>query len=250
MSDLFVEKFSAHYATPIEIIEIQVADAPLSTLISLSHMSLYIAVEGVIGAGKTTLATLAHWDHNAELILEVFEENPFLAPFYSDPDRYAFPVQVNFLLSRYHQQNRVRELLGKKPIVSDYLFAKDRLFAQLNLKGAEWDTYERLHDTLSPHIPAPDVVVYLRATVDTLMHRISKRGREYEQAMPRTYIARLAEVYDHYFATYSATPLLVLDTDDLNFVSNTHDQNHARALIRDALTTARATVAQNHIAPR
>jgi deoxyguanosine kinase len=213
-------------------------------------MSMYIAVEGVIGVGKTTLATLAHWDYHAELILEVFEENPFLAPFYSDPDRYAFPVQVNFLLSRYHQQNRVRELLGKKPIVSDYLFAKDRLFAQLNLKGAEWDTYERLHDTLAPHVPAPDVVVFLRATVDTLMNRISKRGREYEQAMPRPYIARLAEVYDHYFATYSATPLLVVDTDDLNFAHSTNDQHHARALIRDALTTARATVAQNHLASR
>jgi deoxyguanosine kinase len=213
-------------------------------------MSLYIAVEGVIGVGKTTLATLVHWDYHAELILEVFEENPFLAPFYGDPERYAFPVQVNFLLSRYHQQNRVRELLGKKPIVSDYLFAKDHLFAQLNLKGAEWDTYERLHDTLAPHVPVPDVVVYLRANVDTLMSRIAQRGREYEQAMPRSYIARLAEVYDHYFATYNATPLLVLDTDDMNFVQDPAHQTQVRNLIGDALTTSRATVAQSHSASR
>jgi deoxyguanosine kinase len=213
-------------------------------------MSLYLAIEGVIGVGKTTLATLTKWDYHAELVLEVFEENPFLASFYNDPERYAFPVQVNFLLSRYDQQGRVRDLLGKKPIISDYLFAKDRLFAQLNLKGAEWDTYERLHNTLAPHIPKPDVVVYLRAGVETLMGRIAKRGRDYEQKMSRTYITQLAEVYDHYFATYNATPLLVLDTDDLNVTASPNDQAHVRALIHDALTTANASVAKNKSAAR
>lgn len=213
-------------------------------------MSLYLAIEGVIGVGKTTLATLTKWDYHAELVLEVFEENPFLASFYGDPERYAFPVQVNFLLSRYDQQGRVRDLLGKKPIISDYLFAKDRLFAQLNLKGAEWDTYERLHNTLAPHVPKPDVVVYLRARVETLMGRIAKRGRDYEQKMSRTYITQLAEVYDHYFATYNATPLLVLDTDDLNVAASLNDQAHVRTLIHDALTTANASVAQNKRASR
>lgn len=207
----------------------------------------YIAIEGVIGVGKTTLATLLHWEYNAELVLEVFEENPFLAPFYEDPERYAFPVQVNFLLSRYDQQNRLGQWVGTKAMVSDYLFAKDRLFAELNLKGAEWETYQRLHDALAPQLPTPDVVVYLRATVDTLMERIARRGRDYEKSMSRTYIARLAENYDRYFATYKASPLLVIDTDDLNIVSDTDNQQQIRALIRDAVTTASATVAKSTV---
>jgi len=120
---------------------------------------LYIAIEGVIGVGKTTLARLLRPHLNAELVLEVFEENPFLAPFYADPERYAFQTQIFFLLSRYRQQQTLREQVGRNRIISDYLFDKDRLFARLNLQGDELNTYETLYEALSERIPRPDLVV-------------------------------------------------------------------------------------------
>ncbi|MGH2544363.1 MAG: deoxynucleoside kinase, partial [Ardenticatenaceae bacterium] len=169
---------------------------------------IYIAIEGVIGVGKTTLARLLQPVYEAELVLETFEENPFLASFYSDPERYAFQAQVVFLLSRYEQQRRVGALAGRAPLISDYLFAKDRLFARLNLHGDEWTTYLRLHEVLAERIVQPDLVVFLRASVATLMARIVERGRSYERSMSRDYIARLAAAYDAFFARYDATPFL------------------------------------------
>lgn len=198
-------------------------------------MHPYIAIEGVIGVGKTTLASRLQTEYNATLLLEIFEENPFLAPFYTDPERYAFPVQVRFLLSRYYQQRRLDDLVGRVPVVSDYLFAKDRLFAQMNLKADEWATYELLYLTLAPHIPAPTLTIYLRASVDTLMHRIAQRGRDYEKNMARSYIAELADNYEHYFTTFDATPLLTIDTDDLDIISDPAAESHLFARIRDAL---------------
>ena len=180
---------------------------------------IYIAIEGAIGVGKTTLASLLQPQYNASLMLEVFEENPFLSLFYQEPERYAFQVQIEFLLSRYHQQQAICEQAGKVSMVSDYLFAKDRLFAGMNLQGHEWRTYDRLHHVLAEQIAAPDLVIYLRANVDTLMARIAQRGRSYERSMSRDYIARLAEVYDGYFSSYTATPLLTIDTDNLNVIT-------------------------------
>ncbi|HBY96714.1 MAG TPA: hypothetical protein DEP84_22670, partial [Chloroflexi bacterium] len=196
---------------------------------------LYIAIEGVIGVGKTTLARLLQPEFEARLMLEVFEENPFLASFYADRERYAFQTQIFFLLSRYRQQVKIRGFAGRIPLLSDYLFAKDHLFARLNLAGDELATYETLYHTLAEHTAAPDLVIYLRASVDTLMARIAARDRPYERGMPREYIANLARAYDEFFASYTGTPLLVVDTDDLNVVTNAQDLAALRARVRAAL---------------
>lgn len=184
---------------------------------------VYIAIEGVIGVGKTTLARLLQPHYGAKLVLEQFEENPFLAPFYEDPARYAFQVQIFFLMSRYEQQSAVQQWAGRVPLVSDYLFAKDRLFARLNLQGAEWETYCKVHDGLAERIVAPTLTIFLRASVDTLMQRIARRGRPYERTMPRSYIAQLAEAYERFANRHDPHSLLVVDTDRLNVVEQPQD---------------------------
>lgn len=197
---------------------------------------IYIAIEGVIGVGKTTLARLLQRDYEAELVLEVFEQNPFLPLFYAEPERYAFQTQIVFLLSRYRQQQAVRERAGQSPLLSDYLFAKDRLFAQMNLQGDEWETYEHLHHALAEQIAQPDLVVYLRASVDTLMARIAQRDRPYERGMAREYIARLAQAYDRFFDAYASPALLIVDTDDLNILTQ-DDLSRVRERVRAAVNT-------------
>ena len=156
---------------------------------------MYIAIEGVIGVGKTTLARLLQDKFDAELQLEVFEENPFLADFYGDRERYAFQTQIFFLLSRYHQQRRsVREVLDSgKNLITDYTFAKDALFAQINLHGDELDMYYRVHDALGEKVRLPDLIVHLTADLDTVMERIATRDRSYERNMQRDYIQTLAQ---------------------------------------------------------
>ena len=140
---------------------------------------MYVAIEGVIGVGKTTLARLLQPAFNAEIILEVFEENPFLSDFYSDRERYAFQTQIFFLLSRYHQQRRtITDLIALgKNVIADYTFAKDSLFARINLKGDELDMYYKVHEALAEKIQKPDLLVYLQAATDTLMQRIAFRDR-------------------------------------------------------------------------
>ncbi len=182
---------------------------------------MYIAVEGVIGVGKTTLARLLQPAFNADLLLEVFEDNPFLSDFYSDRERYAFQTQIFFLLSRYHQQRRsVPEILSQgKPLLSDYTFAKDALFAGINLRGDELEMYHRVHEALAEKIPMPDLLVYLRADIDVLMQRIAMRDRPYERMMERAYIEDLRQAYDEFFSKpYDGTPILVIDTNPLDFV--------------------------------
>jgi deoxyguanosine kinase len=181
----------------------------------------FIAIEGVIGVGKTTLARLIRDSFEAELLLEVFEENPFLSDFYADRERYAFQTQIFFLLSRYRQQYRViGPTLSHSALISDYSFAKDRLFAYLNLAGDELEMYERVHSVLAEKIPTPDLIVYLRADVDTLMDRIATRDRPYERAMSREYIADLRRAYERFFSDYYDAPVLAFDTDDLNWVGD------------------------------
>ena len=179
----------------------------------------YIAIEGAIGVGKTTLARILSDALSAELLLEVFEENPFLSDFYADRSRYAFQTQIFFLLSRYRQQHKViADTLQGSPLVSDYLFAKDWLFAHLNLAGDELAMYERVHAILGEQIPAPTLVIYLRASTDTLMQRIAFRDRSYERQMSSAYIHDLRLAYDRFFADYPTAPVLTLDTDNLDIV--------------------------------
>ncbi len=196
----------------------------------------YVAIEGAIGVGKTTLARFFSEALPGELLLEVFEENPFLGDFYADRARYAFQTQIFFLLSRYRQQHRViANTLTHNPLVSDYLFAKDWLFAHLNLAGDELKMYERVHAILGEQIPAPGLVVYLRASTDTLMRRIAFRDRSYERQMERDYIDALRQAYDHFFADYTATPLLVLDTDGLDIVQDPEARATVVMRIKNAL---------------
>ncbi len=198
--------------------------------------NFYIVIEGAIGVGKTTLARLLQPTFEAELLLEVFEENPFLSRFYRDRARYAFQTQLFFLLSRYHQQHQVvPAALRRGTLISDYSFAKDRLFAHLNLSGDELDMYERVHAILAENIPQPGLVIFLRADTDVLMERIAIRDRPYERDMDRDYIDELRRAYERFFAAYQAAPLLTIDTNAINFVQNPDDLNQVSNQVRSAL---------------
>ena len=184
----------------------------------------YVAIEGVIGAGKTTLASMLAKEWGAHLKLEVVEENPFLAQFYQDMRGYAFQTQLFFLLSRHRQQSELKQFdLFMERVVSDYLFAKDRIFANITLDDNELALYKRLADLLEREVPKPDIVVYLQASVESLMGRIRKRGREFERDMSSEYIETLNEAYNYFFFHYTDTPLIVVNTDDINFVESTAD---------------------------
>lgn len=199
---------------------------------------MYIAIEGVIGVGKTTLARLLQNTFEAEVLLEVFEENPFLSDFYGDRARYAFQTQIFFLLSRYRQQNsNVPKILADgKNLIADYTFAKDALFAGINLKGDELDMYHKVHEALGEKIPKPDLLVYLQATTDTLMGRIAFRDRPYERQMERGYIDELNVAYENFFSKpYDHTPILKIDTNGLNIIQNPEHVKHIENRIRETL---------------
>jgi len=200
---------------------------------------MYIAIEGVIGVGKTTLARLLQPTFRAGLLLEVFEENPFLSDFYADRERYAFQTQIFFLLSRYHQQRRtVTDLLGQTDnLIADYTFEKDALFASINLRGDELEMYYRVHEALAEKIVVPDMVVYLRADTDVLMQRISFRDRPYERNMDRSYIEELNLAYEAFFADHQSrrSPVLVMDTNNLDYVRSADDLEWVADRIRQTL---------------
>jgi deoxyguanosine kinase len=182
---------------------------------------MYIAIEGVIGVGKTTLARLLQSHFDARLILEAFEANPFLSDFYSDRDRYAFQTQIFFLLSRYHQQiENVNPVLGIGNLIADYTFEKDALFAQLNLKGDELETYYSVYRALSEQIHPPDLTVYLKADTQVAMHRIAIRDRSYERNMDFNYIDDLNRAYDNFFRDRKDQRVLLIDTNPLDFVAH------------------------------
>jgi len=202
---------------------------------------MFIAIEGVIGVGKTTLARFVHSAFAADLLLEVFEENPFLSDFYSDRSRYAFQTQIFFLLSRYQQQHRVipETLAAGRTIISDYTFEKDALFAGINLAGDELAMYHRVHEALAEKIPQPNLVVYLRASTDTLMQRIAHRDRPYERGMDRAYIDQLNQAYEAFFADPRwEGRLLPIETDALNIVARPDDLNYVINRIRQTLRIA------------
>ena len=200
----------------------------------------YIAVEGVIGVGKTSLSKLLTERLKAQLVLEEVEENPFLKDFYKDRARYAFQTQMHFLFSRFQQQRNLRQLeLFSERTVSDYLFQKDRIFASLNLSERELALYDRRVGWLELEVMTPDVVVYLQAHPDTLMERIARRNRPFEKDMDRDYIARLNDAYNHYFFHYTDTPLLVVNTNAIDFVNEPDDYED---LVRRILSHRQGTM--------
>ena len=200
---------------------------------------MYIAIEGAIGVGKTTLARLLQPSFDAGLLLEVFEENPFLSDFYSDRERYAFQTQIFFLLSRYHQQRRtVTDILSQdERLISDYTFEKDALFAQINLRGDELVLYSRVHEALAEKITIPDLIVYLRADTDTLMGRIALRDRSYERSIEHSYIEEVNQAYEAFFGDRNKrrSLLLTIDTNELDYVQNGEDLKLVENGIRQAL---------------
>lgn len=198
---------------------------------------MYIAIEGAIGVGKTTLSRLLSSRFQADLLLEVFEENPFLADFYADRAAYAFQTQIFFLLSRYHQQQEVPLALGSgNHLIADYTFEKDALFARLNLAGDELDTYFSVHNALAEKLPLPELIVYLQADTDVLMQRIALRDRPYERNMDRDYIDNLNQTYEEYYsAENSGSPILRINTNDLNYVAREEDLDWVETRIRQTL---------------
>lgn len=204
---------------------------------------MYLAIEGVIGVGKTTLARLLQPVFQADLLLEVFEENPFLSDFYSDRERYAFQTQIFFLLSRYHQQRRsVPDVLaGGANLIADYTFEKDALFASINLKGDELEMYYRVHEALAEKIPLPDLIIYLRASTDTAMQRITLRDRSYERNMERGYIEELNQAYESFFMGArnslgeQSVPVLAIDTNNLDYVRQPESLKWVENRIRQSL---------------
>ena len=192
---------------------------------------MYIVVEGPIGAGKTSLSRLLAERLDAELNLEVVEENPFLARFYEDPARFSFSAQVFFLLSRFKQLSRLSQgSLFAQNVVSDYLFDKDFIFASMNLRDEEFDLYRELYEQLRPRLSTPDLTVFLHAEPDLLLGRIAKRGRPFEQAMDPDYLRNLNRHYDEYFRSYRAN-LLVLEAADFDFVENAEDRERVISLV-------------------
>ena len=190
----------------------------------MSSLYFNISIEGTIGAGKTSLANMISTDLKAKLILEKFEENPFLKDFYGNQDRYAFQTQLFFLLSRYSQHQDLRQVdIFSKILVSDYMFIKDRLFAALNLNDREMVLYDKVAKILEKDIVYPDLAIFLQADTDKLMSNIKKRGRQYEQDIDWNYIDSLNQVYNEYFFRYDKGPLLIINTNDIDFVNNKDD---------------------------
>ena len=187
-------------------------------------MFRYIVIEGPIGVGKTSLAKLLAKEFNARCILERSEENPFLPQFYTDPRKYAFQTQIFFLLNRFQQQKEIAQLdLFNQITLCDYLFAKDRIFASLNLDDHELALYEQIYQLLHGQISSPDLVIFLQARPEVLLHRIKSRNISYEKEINFEYLKMLTEAYNYYFFRYDHTPLLVVNTSEIDFVSRKED---------------------------
>ena len=186
--------------------------------------SRYIAIEGPIGVGKSSLADLLAQKMGGSTLLEEVDSNPFLSSFYGDIKKYAFQTQLFFLLSRYQQQKDMfQHELFSSTVISDYLFAKDRIFAYLNLDENELGLYEQVYRLLDTRIPKPDLVIYLQASTDVLFDRIRLRNKDYEKSVREDYLTKLIDAYNRYFFYYNETPLLVVNTTEIDFVNNAAD---------------------------
>lgn len=197
----------------------------------------YIAIEGPIGVGKTSLAERLAELLGARLLREPVEENPFLPRFYADQARYAFSAQVFFLLNRYRQQQELAQQdLFQQSTVADYLFDKDRIFAHLNLNDGELELYEQIYGLLNPRVVRPDLVVYLQARPKVLLERIKRRAKPYEKSLDLKYLERLSAAYGDYFFYYRETPLLSVDTTEIDFMAREED---FQALVKEIRTAER-----------
>ena len=197
----------------------------------------YIAIEGPIGVGKTSLAQLLSKKLGARLVLEDFEDNPFLPDFYNDPERFGFQTQLFFLLQRYRQQQDLRQVdMFQKLLITDYMFVKDRLFASLNLGDKEMQLYDTVASLLERNIIRPDIVIYLQADTNVLMKNIEKRGRSMEKNVTWEYIDALNQVYTEYFFRYQDTPLVIINTNNIDFVENEDDLKEVIDYIRQPVS--------------
>jgi deoxyadenosine/deoxycytidine kinase len=193
----------------------------------------YIAVEGPVGVGKTALAQILAERLGGRVVLEAADENPFLRGFYADRKKYAFQAQLFFLLSRFQQQQALfQQDLFSQSTIADYLFARDRIFATLNLAPEELALYERVYELLGPRVVRPDLVVYLQARADVLLARVRRRGRDYERTIDGPWLEALAKAYNEFFFHYDETPLLVVNASDIDLESNPDDVEALLAVIR------------------
>ncbi len=193
----------------------------------------YIAIEGTIGVGKTSLANLLSERLKAKLVLEEFEGNPFLSDFYEDPERHAFQTQLWFLIQRYKQQQELRQVdMFQNLVITDYMFVKDRLFASLNLDQKEMDLYDTVANMMEQNVIHPDRVILLQADTKTLMKNITKRGRKFEKNLSEDYLDALNQVYNEYFFQYQDTPLIIINTNNIDFVNNPSDLDEIINYIR------------------
>jgi deoxyadenosine/deoxycytidine kinase len=200
----------------------------------------HIAIEGVIGAGKTSLASLVGERLSAKLVLEQFEENPFLSKFYEDQDRYAFQTQMFFLLSRFKQQQELHQAdLFHRFLITDYIFEKDKIFAYLNLEDDELKLYENVMSAIEHSVPTADLVVYIQCNVGRLMSNIRARGRDIERNMSEQYIRDLNEAYNYFFFRYKASPLLIVNASQIDFV---HNPQHLEDLLFEIFRPNKAPV--------
>ena len=184
----------------------------------------YIAIEGPIGVGKTSLADMLSKALDGRVICEQVDENPFLGDFYENRKKYSFQTQLFFLLSRYRQQEELSQIdLFSRTVISDYIFAKDRIFAYINLDENEIELYEQVYQLLDARLPKPDLVILLQATTDVLKERVRIRNREYEKNIEYEYLETLRQAYNEFFFHYDETPLLVINSTGIDFVNNRKD---------------------------
>jgi len=207
----------------------------------------FIAIEGVIGAGKTSLATILAERHNARLVLEQFEENPFLPKFYEDRERYAFQTQLAFLASRFkQQQNMLSQDLFHEFTISDYIFDKDRIFARLNLDEDELSLYDNIFNIMAGISAKPDLVIFLQSSVERLMENIKQRGRDYEKNITEEYLSELNTAYNNFFYHYTKAPLMIINATEIDFVDN---EQHLEYIEEQIFNQPIRTNTHIHIAP-